>query len=39
MDVTYIPTEHGFVYLAPVLVWASRRALSWRISITLNSAF
>lgn len=35
----YIPTAHGFVYLAAVLDWASRRVLSWRVSITLDSAF
>jgi transposase InsO family protein len=26
-----------FVYLAAVMDWASRRVLSWRISITLDS--
>jgi putative transposase len=39
MDITYIPMERGFVYLAAVLDWASRRVLSWRVSITLDSAF
>ena len=39
MDITYIPMAHGFVYLAAVLDWASRRVLSWRVSITLDSAF
>jgi putative transposase len=39
MDVTYIPMPRGFVYLAAVMDWASRRVLSWRISITLDSAF
>jgi putative transposase len=34
MDITYIPMAHGFVYLAAVLDWASRRVLSWRVSIT-----
>jgi putative transposase len=29
----------GFVYLAVVMDWASRRVLSWRLSITLDSAF
>jgi putative transposase len=29
----------GFVYLAMVLDWASRRALSWRVSITMEAAF
>src|SRR5471030_3355318 len=39
MDITYIPMAHGFVYLAAVLDWASWRVLSWRVSITLDSAF
>ena len=39
LDITYIPMARGFVYLAVVLDWASRKALSWRVSITLDSAF
>ena len=39
MDITYVPMAHGFVYLAAVLDWATRRVLSWRVSITLDSAF
>lgn len=39
MDITYIPMARGFVYLAVVMDWASRRVLSWRVSITLDSAF
>jgi len=38
MDVTYLPMARGFVYLAAVMDWASRRVLSWRVSITLDSA-
>ena len=34
MDITYIPMARGFVYLAVVLDWFSRRVLSWRVSIT-----
>ena len=30
MDITYIPMAKGFVYLAVVLDWFSRRVLSWR---------
>ena len=30
MDITYIPMARGFVYLAVVLDWFSRRVLSWR---------
>src|SRR6478752_10265413 len=29
----------GFVYLAVVLDWFSRRVLSWRVSITMEAAF
>ena len=29
----------GFVYLAVVLDWASRRVLAWRVSITMEAAF
>ena len=32
-DITYIPMAKGFVYLAAVLDWFSRRVLSWRVSI------
>jgi putative transposase len=39
MDVTYIPMARGFVYLAAVVDWLSRRVLSWRISITLEVEF
>jgi putative transposase len=39
MDITCIPMARGFVYLAVVMDWASRRVLSWRLSITLDSAF
>ena len=39
MDITYIPMARGFVYLAVVLDWFSRRVLSWRVSITMEGAF
>ena len=39
MDITYIPMARGSVYLAVVLDWASRRVLSWRVSITMEAAF
>ena len=39
MDITYIRMERGFVYLAAVLDWFSRRVLSWRVSITMDAAF
>jgi putative transposase len=39
LDTTYIPMARGFVYLAVVLDWATRRVLSWRLSITMEAAF
>jgi putative transposase len=39
MDITYIPMARGFVYLAVVLDWFSRRVLSWRLSITMDASF
>ena len=36
MDITCIPMARGFVYLAAVVDWFSRRVLSWRVSITLQ---
>src|SRR5258705_3038451 len=38
MDITYVPMAKGFVYLAVVLDWFSRRVLSWRVSITLEAS-
>jgi putative transposase len=39
MDITYIAMARGFVYLAAVVDWFSRRVLSWRLSITLEADF
>lgn len=39
MDITYIPMRRGFVYLAAVVDWYSRRVLSWRLSITMDTHF
>src|SRR3954468_4545264 len=36
MDLTYVPMARGFVYLAAVIDWFSRRVLSWRLSITME---
>jgi len=38
-DITYIPMARGFVYLAAVVDWFSRKVLAWRLSITLEVAF
>jgi putative transposase len=39
MDITYIPMARGFVYLAAVMDWFSRRVLSWRVSISMEVDF
>ena len=39
MDITYIPMARGFVYLAAVMDWFSRRVLAWRLSITMEVEF
>ena len=39
MDLTYIPMARGFVYLAAVVDWFSRRVLAWRLSMTMEAAF
>jgi putative transposase len=39
MDITYIRMRRGFVYLAVVLDWASRRVLSWRLSNSMTADF
>ena len=39
MDITYIPMARGFIYLCAVVDWFSRRVLSWRLSITMETGF
>ena len=39
MDITYITMERGFLYLAAVIDWATRRVLSWRLSIPITVDF
>jgi putative transposase len=39
MDITYIPMARGFVYLAAVMDWFSRRVLAWRVSISMEVDF
>jgi putative transposase len=39
MDITYVPMACGFVYLAAVVDWFSRRVLAWRLSITMEAGF
>lgn len=37
LDTTYIPMAKGFVYLTAVIDVASRKALAWRVAITLEA--
>ena len=39
MDITYLPMARGFVYLAAVVDWFSRRVLSWKVSTTMDTHF
>ena len=39
MDITYTPMARGFVCLAAVLDWHSRRVLAHRVSITMETDF
>ncbi len=39
MDISYIPMARGFVYLAAVIDWHSRRVLAWRLSISMDTSF
>ena len=39
MDITYIPMARGFVYLAAVIDWSTRRVLAWRVSTTMEVDF
>jgi putative transposase len=39
MDISYIPMRRGFVYLAAVIDWHTRRVLAWRVSITMEVEF
>ena len=39
MDITYMPMARGFVYLAAVIDWSTRRVLAWRVSTTMEVDF
>jgi len=39
MDITYLPMARGFIYLAAVVDWYSRRVLSWSVSTTMDVQF
>ena len=38
-DITYIPVQRGFLYLAAIMDWATRHVLAWRLSNTMDARF
>ncbi|MCZ7567377.1 MAG: IS3 family transposase [Ardenticatenaceae bacterium] len=38
-DITYVPMQHGFMYLVVILDWFSRSVLTWHLSNTLDGRF
>ena len=38
-DITYIPMKSGFMYLTVIMDWYSRKALSWRLSNSMETEF
>ena len=38
-DITYLPLQHGFMYLVAVIDWFSRYVLAWQLSNTLDGHF
>jgi putative transposase len=38
-DITYVPLQSGFMYLAAIIDWYSRYVLAWRLSNTLDGSF
>jgi putative transposase len=38
-DITYVPMQHGFMYLVAIIDWFSRYVLAWQLSNTLDGLF
>ena len=38
IDITYIPTKHGFLYLTAIIDWYSRYIVGWDVVDTLDTA-
>jgi putative transposase len=38
-DITYVPLDHGFLYLTAIMDWYSRYVIAWRLSNTLSGSF
>ena len=39
MDITHVPMASGFVYLAAMMDWLSRRVLAWWVSLSMDTSF
>jgi len=39
VDITYVPMQHGFMYLVAILDWFSRYVLAWQLSNSLDGRF
>ena len=37
VDITYIPTKHGFLYLTAIIDWYSRCIVGWEVDDTLDT--
>jgi putative transposase len=38
-DITYIPMQHGFLYLVAIMDWYSRYVIAWQLSNMLSGSF
>jgi putative transposase len=38
-DITYIPVQHGFLYLVAIMDWATRYVVARRLSNTMDTRF
>ena len=38
-DITFVPVKNGFLYSVAIMDWATRKALSWRLSNTMHADF
>lgn len=39
IEITFVPLLRGYLYLAAIIDWYSRRVLSWRVSNTMDVSF
>ena len=38
-DITYIPMQHGFLYLVAIMDWHTRAVLAWDLSNSMDTSF